>query len=63
MYIEDDQLVVENVLREKLNEGCLATSCLTHDDYGDSGLNPEINDTHFEEIICGHHVLIIRDLK
>jgi hypothetical protein len=62
MNVENDQLVIENVLREKLNEGCLAASGLTHDDHGDSGLNPQIYDAHFEEVICGYHVFIIGDL-
>jgi hypothetical protein len=62
MNVENDQLVIENVLREKLNEGCLAASGLTHDDHGYSGLHPEIDYAHFKEVICGHHVFIIRDL-
>jgi hypothetical protein len=62
MYVENNQLVVENVLREELNEGCLAASGLTHDDHRDSGLHSQINDAHFEEVICGHHVFIIRYL-
>ena len=63
MYIENDQVIVENVLREELNQGCLAASGLTHYYHGDSGLHPKINDAHFEEVICGHHITIILDRK
>jgi len=62
MYVENKQHIIENVLREELNEGCLAASGLTHDDHGDSGLNPQIYYAHFEEVICGYHVFIIGDL-
>ncbi len=62
MYVENDQLIIENVLREELNEGCLAASGLSHDDDGDSGLHSEINDAHFQEVVCSNHIFIIRDL-
>lgn len=62
MYVENDQLIVENVLREELDEGCLSASGLSHDDHGDSGLHPEINDAHFQEVVCGNHVIVIHDL-
>jgi hypothetical protein len=62
MYIKNDQLVIKNVLREEFNEGSLSTSGLAHDDHRDSGLHPQINYAHFEEVICSHHVFIIRNL-
>jgi hypothetical protein len=40
MYVENDQLIIENVLREELNEGGLAASCLPHYDDGNSRLHP-----------------------
>jgi hypothetical protein len=63
MYVENDQLIIENILREELNEGGLAASGLSHDDHRDSGLHSEINDAHFEEVVCGNHVFVILNLK
>jgi hypothetical protein len=63
MYVENNQLIIENVLRKELNEGCLAASSFSHYDHGDSGLHSEINDAHFEEIVCGNNIFVIHNLQ